>query len=106
MSVVERPVLVEVEGQQVTDVQRDGSIHRCTVPRCQPVDGETYEGDRVDLDIGGREEGDGVARQHEAVDETGRLADVVGGLVQPVGDRVEGDVGPERVDELFPVHSS
>ena len=104
LAVVERPVLVRIVGQQLARVDGEGAFDRIDVAPRQTGHRQVLEDDGIDVEVGGGKERHGVGAEHDAVPHTSGLADEVGGLVQPVGRRIQGGVRPEGVDHLFAVH--
>jgi hypothetical protein len=105
---VERPVLVEVEGEQVAGVEVEGAVPGLAVPVVDRPGGQPLEPVDVEVDVDPvvGEERHGVAGEHHRGGPTRGLAHVVRGLVEPVGDGVGAGVGPERVDHLLAVDTA
>ena len=102
---VEGPLLVRVERQQLTAVHVDGTLGGGGVAGADRGPGSGVELVDVDRQLGVREQGDRVTRQHDAVGHARRFAYEMSRLVEPVGDRVGGDLRPERINDLLAMHA-
>jgi hypothetical protein len=106
----DRPLLVEVGGEQVAGVAGDGPLDEGRVVRVAGLVRELLEGGDVGADAAGRGQAqDPPAEREQGIDRTGRVgrgegaAGVVDGLVELGAGRGRVQARPERVQDLVAV---
>ena len=100
-----RPLFVEVLGQQVASAAVGRGVEQRLVSVAEGLLRGDLEQGHVDRDGLVGEQGDRLAAQDDGV-VPGGFAGEVGGLVQPGRGLVDGQVGPQRVDDLLAVQPS
>ena len=101
-----RPRLVGILGQQVTAVTVGGRTTGGRVLRCQRRLGLRLEQRGVDLHVDIRPQRDHLTGQHHRVRMTQRPPGIMRSLVQPGRRLVDGQFGPQEVDELLTVQAA
>ncbi len=105
LAMMEDPLLIRMEGQQLPAVHVQRSIEGVSVTRRHGVGGQPIEHLDIGLEICARKERDRFPADLDAPAGIRRLADEMRSLVQPVGDRGEGRVRPEPIEDLFTMHA-